>query len=181
MKWIKTVPALMLVFVFINLSLAQNTYTQYQYLSMLPDWSKIDTSRLVIPSNETEMPQHRTWYWLDALFRSFLNTELPLSNNYSYHIIAYCWNPSGCPNLEDCPDAVIIVAIYNIELSRWEGAFWINEDGIYSSNFPKVVCDYSIKDLPIKTYGGKLLLAMLIPMIAGIIILVTVGVTTKKP
>lgn len=120
-----------------------DTYTMCQYLSMLPDWSLIDESKLkTSPTNY----KHRTWTRIDQHY----------SPPPPYYIVYYTWNPNNCPYCQNCENAYMIYALYNKTLHMWEYAYWFDcssESPFFYphwNSFPKMICDYSIADLPLK-------------------------------
>lgn len=150
-------------------SVAQGTYTHDQYVSMIPNWDKIDTDKLVTIDDAEEYATahpdlsdteilhhfHRSWILLtesttlidtDTVYRyRYLTQDSP------FYTIFYVWMPTL-----NRDDGALILVGFNTTTHE-KIALWSSTDPDWTpselpqNDFPKTICDYSISDFPLKS------------------------------
>ena len=153
MKYAGIVIAILLVSISV-ISVAQDTYTREEYISMLPTLDKVDLARMPIMPHGGNVYNlsHRTWYYdathsAQAMLQKF-GVTISLAEQQNITTCIYAWNIGG--DLEN------IIVMWNRTTNQVYGVVWLDwNEGFIYDNYPRVIADYSIYDLPLITYQPK--------------------------
>ena len=140
-----TLSVMIIIFSGIHIVMAQQTYTQAQYLSMLPTLDKIDLSKIPVSyGGDWSYYKHRTWY-----IQGLINTSISPTNDKNLTELFYIWK-GGSDNTVTVRKNIILAVWYNTTTKIPEGVMVFDWDipGVIPQIY-KEVADYSIQDLPL--------------------------------
>lgn len=182
---------------------AQDTYTEGQYVSMLPEWNEIDAGRLVTLDDFDDYAEKHPEMTMMEIFHHFHRSWTPfgliehnmnINLDCSYiaqeddfnpeHGIQYLWIPTL--NREN-----IIVIIVGFNTTTYEKrAIWISldpdwdypdePDEVPQNDFPRHICDCSIDDIPLKSDITTVEWAMMGSGLSGVILAVAITIYLHK-